>query len=96
MIDLKGTSEDMDAVEAEKAEYPWGLKIHLNEEVMKKMKQKVIKAGTKVQLTCAAYICKTEIEDDGEGEEQSMSIQITGLDIKPVNDKSIGETLYND
>ncbi len=72
--------------------YPYGLNITLNDEVLTKLGFKgPVTVGTSITFTASAKICSTSQHEDIDGEpENSMSLQITAMDIGPRDDDFTG------
>lgn len=64
--------------------YPYGLRIHLDDDVMSKLGLKSLpKTGTKMALTAEVNVESTESRDSTDGKRESMSIQITAMELTP-------------
>jgi len=66
-------------------EYPYGLRIRLDEEAIKKLGMKELPPVDKVvKLYAAAYVCNVSSHDSSEGgSNRSMELQITDLALMP-------------
>jgi len=96
LIDLQqspeGAKEDSMGMPSDGCKYPYGLNITLNDEVLTKLGFKgPVTVGTSITFTASAKICSTSQHEDLEGEpENTMSLQITAMDIGPKEDDFTG------
>lgn len=80
--------------------YPYGLNIHLNDEVMQKLGlESLPKVGTKMMIMAVAVVESVSERDSQDGgKRQDMSIQITDMSIEPHSDKKgekeLAKSLY--
>ena len=87
-------------VEKDGPRYPYGLNIHLNDEVMQKLGlESLPKVGTKMMIMAVAVVeSVSERDSQGGGKRQDMSIQITDMCLEPHKDKKgekeLAESLY--
>lgn len=104
LVSMKMTEKeqkDQYAVEAKPPEgprYPYGLCLHLDDDVMKKLKMGDLpKVGKQVLVTALADVTSvSERESLIGGSHQSVELQITDLALGPHNDKDAGEALYGE
>lgn len=78
-------------------DYPWGLCITLNNEVLNKLKAQPQAVGTEVMITAKAIIKGISARETDDGTNRSADLQITDMAITPVgetNQKTAAETLY--
>lgn len=63
--------------------YPWGMRLDLNGDVMKKLDVKTLpKTGSEVTITATAKVVSTSVNDrEGGKAEKRMELQITALDL---------------
>jgi hypothetical protein len=74
--------EEVCAVNMTHDEYPYGLRIHLEPEVVQKLKMKMPAVGEKFELTGMAIVKSVSAETEREGKERiSCSLQITDLEV---------------
>ncbi len=77
--------------------YPYGLKLHIDEETYEKLGiQGTPAVGQKIMILAQAEICDVHMNKyEGDVGELSMSVQITDMDVKPVEKEiSTAEKLY--
>lgn len=77
-------------------EYPYQLRIYLDDEVMAKLDMELPAVGTQLVLVARADVCSVSLSDDKEGgPRKSMAIQITAMRLEPVKEeKSLADKLY--
>lgn len=87
-IDVAVSSEDL---------YPYGLRIRLEKESLDKLGDsvKTFKIGGKVKIEAMANIEELSIHEDTRRVDQSISLQITDLDLVPATKKPTGKTLLD-
>lgn len=96
LIDLKQSAEEAKensvCMPGEDCKYPYGLNITLNDEVLSKLGFKgPVTVGTSITFTASAKICSTSQHEDIDGEpENSMSLQITAMEIGEEDDDFTG------
>lgn len=106
MVDLKRTAADKKA-EQERYEsapiggsgddYPYGLRICLDAATLKKLGLKPLKVGARVTLSGFADVVSCGMSESAEyGESCSMDLQITDLDLSPMDPKSAASAFYGD
>lgn len=84
---------------AEAPKYPYGLRISLDEEALKKLGLPALPAvGQKMSLDAAVEVCSiSEYDSTGEGKKRSMDLQITAMMLGPAGEEeteSASEKLY--
>lgn len=63
-------------------DFPYGLRIHLDAEILAKLGIKTLpKVGTMVKITAEAQVRSTEVNERDGKEKKSMSIQIEKMDL---------------
>lgn len=81
----------------DKPSYPYGLKIHLDEETVKKLGiSEAPEVGKKVQLMAIGEVVSVE-KQEGRGDDHSfsMSVQLQDVDLQPSSrDQEVSNTLY--
>ena len=84
------------AVSYESPEYPYGLKLHLDNMVIERLGiEKIPDVESAMEVKAMAYVCYTsESSDEEMGENRAMSLQITDLEIKPVSKRKPEDVLY--
>ena len=81
--------------ETEKQLYPWGLRIELNDDSMKKLGlEKIPSINSKLKLEAIVEIIRVDSSDsvDG-GKKESMSLQITDMALNSSQDKKESDPL---
>jgi hypothetical protein len=103
MIDMK--ISDMEKKEMatpsvlnDTADYPYGLRIHLDPESFKKLGIGVPKIGTKMVMECVVEVMSGNAETyKGDEKKYSCSLQITSMDVEPIDSGvSASEAIYGD
>lgn len=98
MVNMKGTGDapGMAVAEGPEDEYPWGLRIHIEDEQLEKLGIDMMPdPGAKRMMMARVEIVSTDVHNrDGE-KHRSMSLQITDMKLgdEDVRD-SAAETLY--
>lgn len=84
-----------DAPSDDKPEYPYGLRIDLNNEALQRLGFDTLPAvGTVVEITARAVVQSVSAHDDGEPS-RDVGMQITDIDVQtPDNQPSLAQTLY--
>lgn len=94
MIDMKLSEMDKKENEVtsvlEKPDYPYGLRLYLDPDSVKKLNLKEPKIGEKMMLMGIVEVVSINSEDD----KISVSLQIKEMDLKSKSDKSAEEVLY--
>jgi len=102
LVDMKLTkkeSKEMTAgSELTQPAYPYGLRLELNDESMKKIHiESMPEVGTKVLVHAVAQVERVSENQTQEGKRQDMSLQITELGFEPYKGKKATEKiLYGD
>lgn len=98
MVNLKqgtDTYENSDGEVKTRDEYPWGLHITLNDDVIKKLAMAVPKVGDEVMVTAKAKVLSTSTREDGDESKSTVELQITDIGIGAEGDKpSAASVLY--
>ena len=98
-IDLKRTpkeiaDEQKEMVTPEVDQYPWGLRINLDEETLAKLPPEMFTTvGTEMTLTVIGKVSSVSVNDTNEGTERRACFQITGLEV-PDAKPSRAERMY--
>jgi len=92
LIDMKNTGTDDSAVPADgdnKPAYPWGLSLHLDDEVLAKLGLTTLPAvGSRLQLQARVNVTSVgEHESEGSGKDRNVSLQVTALALGDDPDK---------
>lgn len=82
---------------SEGPEYPYGLKIYLNNDQIKKLNINIsdLKVNQTCEIKAKCYVCSIETRVDEEHENSSFSLQITDLETSLSKEKSTAERLYD-
>ena len=100
MVNLKqGTDsfETEDGKTVQRDDYPWGLRVTLNNEVMKKLGIGLPKVGAEMMLIGKVKVLSTSTRQDGEETNSNVDLQITDIglaDDDAAPQKSAADTLY--
>lgn len=103
MIDMK--ISDMEKKEMaspsvlnDTADYPYGLRIHLDPESFKKLNIGVPKIGTKMVMECVVEVMSVNAESyKGDEKKYSCGLQITAMEVEPIDSGvSASEAIYGD
>ncbi len=87
MIDMKLTPEKKKEISdscclSEPSQYPYGLKIHLDNESFEKLKLEVPNVGDKMTLTATVEVCSVSQQSFKEGEKRTdVSLQIVEMEL---------------
>lgn len=90
-----GTELCCDTSSDNKPEYPYGLRIDLNDEALQRLGFDTLPAvGTVVEITARAVVQSVSAHDDGEPS-RDVGLQITDIDVQAPDSKpSLAQTLY--
>lgn len=102
MADMKLTDEErkeegdtMVSRSHEAPEYPYGLTVHLDELSMKKLGTDLKEVGSECVFSATSKVTSvSQSEDEDSGSRQSMTLQITDMEIKSADETSPEEALY--
>ena len=102
MIDMKMSAEErkeqMQQTDDGMSEYPYGLRICLDDDAIKKLGLTVLPSvGAKVTFTALSVVCSTSAySSDGKDPETSVSLQITALELidASMSNESAANALY--
>ncbi|UPY96261.1 capsid staple protein [Pectobacterium sp. 21LCBS03] len=98
MVNLKqgtDTYENSDGEVKTRDEYPWGLHITLNDDVIKKLGMTVPKVGDELMVTAKAKVLSTSTREDGDESKSTVELQITDIGIGSEGEKpSAAMVLY--
>ena len=87
LINMKtGTDsyEGEDGKVEQRDEYPWGLLLTLNSEVIKRLRLTLPKVGDEMMLVARVKVMSTGTSEDGKETRQSADMQITDMGLGPV------------
>ena len=90
---------DNEAIEDKMDEYGYGLCIHLDEDQVEALGlTQLPEPGTVLMIHAKDMVTRTMVENDGEGDEKHLSLQITDMEFGPVEGKakSSASLLYGD
>lgn len=89
LVNLKKTieekKEDAEVSILDRADYPYGLRLHLETDVVKKLEMSKPSLGDMIPIIASAEVVSINKEDNGEG--FSIALQITDMDIKKVKEE---------
>lgn len=100
MVNLKqgtDTYENSDGEVKTRDEYPWGMHITLNDDVIKKLAMAVPKAGDEVVIAAKTKVLSTNTREDGDESKSTIELQITDIAIAPPkrdDGKELQEAFY--
>ncbi|EOU1336451.1 capsid staple protein [Cronobacter malonaticus] len=100
LVNLKNgtdTYQDESGETKTRDDYPWGLRINLDNETLKKLGVSMPAVGAEVMITARAVVKGTSVRDDGDEKYQNADVQITDMAIAPAQaerQKSAADTLY--
>ncbi|MCC3733707.1 hypothetical protein LLS47_12290 [Rouxiella badensis] len=100
MVNLKqGTDsfETEDGKTVQRDDYPWGLRVTLNNDVMQKLGIPLPKVGSEMMLIGKVKVLSTSTRQDGEETNNNCDLQITDIglaDDTAAPQKSAADTLY--
>ncbi len=100
MVNLKqGTDsfENEDGKTVQRDDYPWGLRITLNNETLKKLGITLPKVGAEMLLAGKVKVLSTSTREDGDETNSSVDLQITDIglmDDSAAPQKTAADTLY--
>lgn len=100
MVSLKRTAADVKEEKAELSspepqEYPYGVSIDINEEVMEKLGMTEIpKVGAKITITAKAEVTSARQVEGKEYSDSGFCLQITDLELGSGLKKSAAQSLY--
>lgn len=84
------------AISPEAPKYPYGLRIHLDTESLKKLGiEKLPELGKQMTLIAIAEVCETTQSESEYGKNKCMGLQITELAVEPMAPKKdMAEEIY--
>lgn len=101
VVNLKSGTESVEGEDGKvetRDDYPWGLRISLNSEQLKKMSAGVPSVGSMLQLGGMVKVLSVSTrEDEGEEAKSFVELQITDLGMQSSDSpapKTAAETLY--
>lgn len=99
MVSMKIKQEEGEnELEMKTPEYGYGTKIDLEEEQVAALGiTQLPPVGTVMKVNAMVVVTKTQLEDDGEGKERYLCLQITDLELAPSGEKKDPATImYGD
>lgn len=102
MTSMEKSQESMQScqpVSCESDKYPYGIRIHLDDECVKKLGIKELpKVGDKMMIQAIAYVCDaSEHMVEGKGTRKSIGLQICEMGVEAKSDKkSASEEIYEE
>ncbi len=95
-MDAKAREKYVETVAADRPEYPYGLSLSLDNDVLEKLGlSELPAAGKTVMLMAKATITSVSSHESEHGKDQSLSLQITELCLEPdVEKDGAAEKLY--
>jgi hypothetical protein len=63
--------------------YPWGLSISLDDDAMAKLGLSAPQVGSTMHMLAVVQITNYGLNEDQKGSDQSMTLQITAMDLQP-------------
>jgi hypothetical protein len=100
MVNLKQGTDSFQNEEGktvERDDYPWGLRITLNDETLKKLGIALPKVGSEMMLAGKVKVLSTSMREDGEDSYSSVEMQITDIGLMDGTaepQKTAADTLY--
>jgi hypothetical protein len=87
--------EEAETMEGDEPRYPYGLCLHLGNDEIEKLKlTQVPDIGTEVMIMAKAFVKSTSAyETQSEGKSRSVELQITDLELGPVQQKPDAATV---
>lgn len=85
-------------IDSEEPEFPWGLRVDLDNESLDKLGIKDLpKVGEKMTLVAKVEVIRVSESDSVSGEpRRDMELQITDMELAPEDTRSPGEIFYGD
>ncbi len=99
MIDMKRTAAERkgeDSVMMTEDTYPYGLRLHLNEAEIEKLDMEMKAVGTELVIVAKVKISSTSSYETEDGNDRSMSLQITEMEIPNNSEDAKAERMYGD
>lgn len=88
MVSMKIKQDEEDEMEVKEPKYGYGTKIDLEEEHVAALGlTQLPEVGTVMKLQALVTVTKTQLEDDGEGKERYLCLQITDMELMPSTEK---------
>lgn len=89
MVSMKSSkkkNEEMKLAEYPKEQYPYGLKIYLDNDTLKKLGiQETLEIGTELILHAKVEVCSASMRETDQGSNYSMDLQITDMELSSDN-----------
>jgi hypothetical protein len=86
-------SNILEPVEADKEEFPWGLRLSLDAETIEKLGNIKPEVGSTITISADAKVVEVR-EEAGENVERSIQLQITAMGIGDTQERSQAERVY--
>jgi hypothetical protein len=87
--------EKRDLISPEIDKYPWGLRISLCEEEIKKLSMPEVTLGKTMTIVCKVEVVSSSMRETTEGTERDMSLQITDMEVQAEEKKTVANRLYS-
>ncbi|MBD9249483.1 MAG: hypothetical protein EGS01_02225 [Cronobacter sakazakii] len=100
LVNLKNgtdTYQDESGETKTRDDYPWGLRLNLDNDTLKKLGVSMPAVGTEIMITARAVVKATSTREDGNEKYQNADVQITDMAMAPAQaeqQKSAADTLY--
>ncbi|EIZ8816828.1 capsid staple protein [Cronobacter sakazakii] len=100
LVNLKNgtdTYQDESGETKTRDDYPWGLRLNLDNDTLKKLGVSMPAVGTEIMITARAVVKATSTREDGNEKYQNADVQITDMAMVPAQaeqQKSAADTLY--
>lgn len=100
LVNLKNgtdTYQDESGETKTRDDYPWGLRLNLDNDTLKKLGVSMPAVGTEIMITARAVVKATSTREDGNEKYQNADVQITDMAMGPAQaeqQKSAADTLY--
>ncbi|HHU2814409.1 hypothetical protein N3K64_04825 [Escherichia coli] len=100
LVNLKNgtdTYQDESGETKTRDDYPWGLRLNLDNDTLKKLGVSMPAVGTEIMITARAVVKATSTREDGNEKYQNADVQITDMSMDPAQaeqQKSAADTLY--
>lgn len=97
MVNMKKEKEsDCGPCMSESSEYPYGLRLHLDDDSIEKLGLETLpEVSTKMKITAIVDVCGVSVDKNKDEEYKRMDIQITDMEIVPIKvQKSMADSIY--
>ncbi len=75
-------------------EFPFGLRLHLDDEAIKKLSLGTLEVGDKMSLFAEVKVTEVSEREDEEGKRRHVDLQITDMSLHDGKVDDVAETLY--